>query len=95
MDTTNGPLFKMGIVVATAEAALALAKSRTQPEELLDQHASGMFGEVKEQQRRANLDAIRDGGRIVSIFTVASGDRLHVVTESNWSSTTILLEGEA
>lgn len=92
MDTTDAPLFQLGVVVATAEAALALAKSRTQPEELLEQHGSGIFGEVGPEQWRANFDAIQNGGRIVSTFSVVSGDRLLVVTEANRASTTIMLE---
>ncbi len=94
MDTTFNPLFPLGIVVASAEATLALAKSKTQPDELLEQHASGRFGDVSPEQRHVNLDAIKNGGRVVSIFTLASGDRLHVVTAANRMSTTILREGE-
>lgn len=94
MDQTEGPLFKMGFYVVTAQALLALAKSRTQPEELLDQHARGTFGEADDQQRKANLDAIQNGGQVVSVYTVASGDRLQVVAEANRASTTIMLEGE-
>lgn len=94
MNQTEGPLFPNGFPVVTAGALMALAKSRTQPEELLDRHVRGDFGEVDEKRRQANLAAMTKGGPVVSIFTMKSGDRLQVVTAANRSSTTIMLESE-
>ena len=75
------PKLEMGIVVATGCAALALAKARTQPGELLDRHRAGDFGEVDSVHRQANLHAIEKGGRVRSVYWLASGDRLHVITD--------------
>jgi len=87
------PLFDLGYIVATGCAALALARATTQPEELLDQHRSGNFGEVDEAQRQTNRDAIESGGRVRSIFTLRTGESLHVITKIG-SSTSIVCEGE-
>ena len=81
------------LVVATGCAALALAKARTQPEELLRRHSDGDFGDVDAAQLKANLDAIEKGGRVRSIYTLASGDRLHVITDIG-STTCIVCAGE-
>ena len=75
------PELEMGLIVATGCAALALAKSRTHPEEILDRHRAGDFGEVDSVQRQANRDAIEKGGRVRSIYRLATGERLHVITE--------------
>lgn len=87
------PLFDLGYVVATGCAALALARAATQPEELLERHGSGNFGEVDEAQRQTNLEAIESGGQVRSIFTLRTSERLHVITKIR-SSTSIVCEGE-
>lgn len=86
------PLFDLGQVVATADAALALARAKTQPEELLDRHRSADFGEVGEADRQANLDAIENGGRVRSAFLLPTGEVVLAVTEKR--STTLLTPTE-
>jgi len=81
------------MVVATGCAALALAKARTQPEEILDRHRAGDFGEDDSVQRQANLHAIEESGRVRSIYRLATGDRLHVITEVG-ITTSIICVGE-
>ncbi len=85
--------FELGLVVATAGAALALAKSRTNPEDYLRRHSAGDFGDVGDAEGQANLKAIEAGGRVRSIYTLASGDRLHVITDIG-STTSIVCAGE-
>ena len=81
------------MVVATGCAALALAKARTQPEELLDRHRAGDFGEVDSVHRQANLHAIEQGGRVRSVYRLRSGELLYVITEVG-VSTSIVCVGE-
>jgi len=83
----------LDLVVATGCAALALAKARTQPEELLRRHLAGDFGEVGEAEGQANLNALEAGGRVRSIYTLATGDRLHVITDVG-VTTSIVCAGE-
>ncbi len=91
MIAVKSPLFQLGKVVATPGALEALAKSGTPPWSLLSRHVSGDFGpELDAEDVQANHDAIRDGERVLSVFTVASGDRLYVITEADRSSSTIL-----
>lgn len=92
MNRNNGPLFDLGIVIATVQAALSLARAKTQPEELLDRHASGDFGEVDEARTEANLAAIQSGGRVASAYLLVTGDVVLVVTEKG--STTLLTPPE-
>ena len=87
------PLFEMGMIVATGCAALALAKARIQPEELLLRHGSADFGEVDAVQGHANLVAIENGGRVRSVYRLPSGDFLHVVTKVG-VTTSLVCAGE-
>lgn len=88
----KGMRLDLGLVVATAGAALALARARTQPEELLDRFRSGNFGEVDDAVRRANLDAIQSGGRIRSAYLLPTGEVVLVVTHEG--STTLMTTQE-
>lgn len=91
MIAVKSPLFKLGVVVATPAALTALTQSETAPWSLLSRHVSGDFGsELDAEDVQANHDAIRDGERVLSVYTVASGDRLYVITEADRSVTTIL-----
>lgn len=89
----NG-LFKMGHVVATPGAIEVLANAQTSPWELLSRHVRGDFGEVDAQDWQANLDAINDDARILSAYTLKTGERLWVITEADRSSTCILRPDE-
>ena len=90
MIAVKSPVFQLGVVVATPGALEALAKSGTHPWSLLSRHVSGDFGsELDAEDVQANHDAIREGERILSVYTVA-GERLYVITEADRSSSTIL-----
>lgn len=91
-NTNDGRQFDLGLVVATAGEALALARAKTQPESLLDRHRCSDFGEVDQARTEANLDAIKSGGRIASAYLVATGDVVLVVTQKG--STTLLTPPE-
>ena len=67
MIAVRSPRFQLGQVVATPGAVEALAKAQTSAWELLSRHVSGDFGEVDAEDRQANLDAIRDDARILSV----------------------------
>ena len=79
-------------VVATAGAVLALARAKTQPEQLLDRHRSADFGAVDDGIRQANLEAIQSGGRVRSAYLLPTGEVILVVTEKG--STTLLTPQE-
>jgi hypothetical protein len=88
------PPFELGLIVATGCAVLALAKARTQPEELLERHSSAAdFGEVDTAQVKANLEAIKNGGQVRSVYRLTSGEVLHVVSEVG-VTTSIVCPGE-
>jgi hypothetical protein len=82
----------LGRVVATP-GALGSISDR----ELLDalaRHASGDWGYVDEEDRKANDAALRDGARILSAYRTERGTKFWIITEADRSATTVLLPGE-
>jgi hypothetical protein len=64
------------------------------PSKYLTRHANGDGGELSESDRRANEYAFTHGLRVLSAYTLSSGEKIWVVTEADRSMTTILLPEE-
>lgn len=90
----QSPRFQLGKVVATPGAIEALTAAQTSPWELLSRHAIADFGEVDADDWQSNLDAIKDGERILSAYTLKTGERLWVITEADRSSSCVLRPDE-
>lgn len=94
MIDRNRILFRLGKVVATPGALDVLEKAQTQPSQLLTRHLAGDFGEVDAEDWQTNLDAIQHDARILSAYTLKTGEKLWVITEADRSSTCILRPDE-
>ena len=79
----------LGQLAITPAAAAVLAHSEVVA--ALRRHASGDWGEVDADDRRANDKALADGTRLLSAYTAAGGTRFWVITEADRSATTVLL----
>lgn len=88
------PLFQLGQVVATPGALEALAAAGQTPAEFLEQHVRGQWGDVCDEDKQANEDALKDGSRILSAYKTNQGIRIWVITEADRSSTCILFPEE-
>lgn len=91
-------LFDLGRTVATPGALAALDRANTLPATLLAWHVHGEWGELAEDDRKANDAAVKNGERILSAY-VCEGARIWVVTEAQGddgkrASTCILLPSE-
>jgi hypothetical protein len=86
--------FPLGQVVATPGALRALEKAEQAPQEFLDRHANGDWGEVPDEDKQENEFSVQRGLRILSAYTTSAGDQLWVMTEADRSATTLLLPGE-
>ena len=62
-------------------------------ESLLARHVTGDWGELTENDKQANDDAVKDGARIFSAYRVGS-EKIWVITEADRSITTLLLPDE-
>ena len=62
--------------------------------DVLRRHASGDWGDVCLEDRDANEQALLDEVRILSVFRLAEGVKVWVITEADRSATTVLLPSE-
>jgi len=82
MVDTLRPKFKLGQVVATPGALESLQKARQSPQSLLDRHLKGDWGDLSDDDKKLNDEALVDGSRIMSAYTLTSGDKLWAITEA-------------
>ena len=90
----NSPKFPLGHVVATPGALDALATAGNSPQEFLDRHGSGDWGEVSDEDRQENEFSITQDLRILSAYRLRDGTKLWVITDADRSSTCVLLPEE-
>lgn len=91
--------FNLGLVTATPAALQVLAEHYTLPEDLLERHASGDWGDLDVDDAQRNNEALVDGSRIFSAYILAEGVKIWVITEAQGdggvrSVTTLLLPEE-
>jgi hypothetical protein len=91
--TTYTALFTLGKCVATPYAKEELERLNYSPLNLLRKHMSGDWSEMATEDQQSNRDAITEGSRIFSAYTI-EGTKFWVITEADRSSTTILLPSE-
>lgn len=60
----------------------------------LARHMAGDWGDLDEEDRSANDESVRFGGRILSAYVDRRQTRFWIITEADRSSTTILLPEE-
>jgi hypothetical protein len=68
--------------VATPGALEALAKAGQTPLEFLRRHARGDWGDVCPEDSALNDEALRDGSRVFSAYSLKTGERLWIITEA-------------
>jgi len=88
------PKFHLGAVVATPGAIKVMEESGQTPDFFLDQHVSGNWGIVDQEDWKLNDQALKDGDRLLSAFLTLRGEKLWVITEADRSSTCCLLPEE-
>jgi hypothetical protein len=86
--------FSLGRIVGTPGALAALAEVGKNPAEFLRRHINGDWGDLDEEDRRANEQSLLDDSRILSAYKLSTGERLWIITEADRSSTTVLLPSE-
>jgi len=85
-------LFSLGSVVATPGALEKL--DRTTINKALERHHQGDWGDVCDEDRKANDQSLRDGTRLLSVYHDSNQTKFWIITEADRSSTTILLPEE-
>jgi len=86
--------FPLGEIVATPGALDAFERSCETPLQYLVRHASGDWGEVCDDDKRLNDEAVGQGTRLLSSYCLRSGEKVWIITEADRSVTTVLLPSE-
>ncbi len=86
--------FSLGQIVATPGALDLLRESGESPALFVNRHVQGDFGEMCDEDRALNNEAIANGSRILSAYKTAKGERFWVITEADRSSTCLLRPDE-
>lgn len=86
--------FDAGGVFATSDARALMFRAGLSMQALVRRLLRGDRGDVDAHDRAVNDQALAKGGRLVSVRTIQSGERLYVVTEADRSFATLLLPTE-
>jgi len=91
------PRLETGQVVATPGALRMLEQVNVAPMALLARHVFGDWGDLCSEDKEANDQAVRCGGRVFSSYEIGSepgGPKVWLITEHDRSVTTFLLPEE-
>jgi hypothetical protein len=93
------PKFNLGQILATPGALEALQESGQTPQFFLARHVRGDWGEVCQEDKMLNDQALADGSRILSAYKTGKGVKIWIITEAcddqgHRAATTALLPSE-
>ena len=79
----NGkPRFDLGRLLATPGALRAMEEAGQTPLDFITRHARGDWGELCEEDKRLNDEALVDGSRLLSSYRLSNGEKLWVISEA-------------
>ena len=86
-------------LLATPGANEAFNRNQQSPHELLERHLSGDWGELCEEDKQLNEQALVDGSRLMSAYRLKDATRVWCITEAigddgQREATTFLLPDE-
>lgn len=95
MINVTKPKISLGKVVATPGALETLEAAGVNLWELLSRHVQGDWGDVCPDDAALNDEAVTDGSRILSAYTLPkTGERVWIISEADRSSTCCLRPDE-
>jgi hypothetical protein len=83
------PKFRLGRTVNTSNALTKLSQADVQ--NALRRHHLADWGDLDASDREANVRALHDGGRFLSAYRSARGEKFWIITEADRSATTVLM----
>ena len=92
-------LFTLGTLRVTPAALQIVRESGQRLDDFLNRHIQGDWGHVFEEDKLQNDQAVRTGGRVVSVYRTDNGTKITIITEpadhsGNRAVTMILLPSE-
>lgn len=86
------PRFNPGRLMITPNAKDALP--HTEVNAAINRHLHGDWGDTCEADKRINDDALKNGGRLLSVYHTKDGVTFWIITEADYSATTVLLPSD-
>jgi hypothetical protein len=86
--------FALGRLFATPGAIMAAGNADDNLITYLNRHADGDWGELSQDDRLANAQALKNGSRLLSAYHLDDGTKIWIVTEADRNATTVLLPDE-
>jgi len=83
------PKFSLGQIVATPNAFNTIPENEIKA--ALQRHVRGDWGNLDEEDKQANEDALCRGSRLLSSYLTSQNVKFWIITEHDRSATTILL----
>ena len=87
-------LVPLGTISLTEGAIFALAKAEQKAEQLLARHLFADWGELDEEDWKRNDFALQNNLSLLSSYRLRDNTKVWIITESDRSSTTVLLPSE-
>lgn len=88
------PRFALGQVVGTQGAVEALNDADQDPNEFIQRHVRGDWGDLDDEDKQENEYSVQHGFRILSAYHTAKKVKIWIITEADRSATTLLLPSE-
>lgn len=88
------PRFSLGQVVGTHGAIDALNDADQDPNEFIQRHVRGDWGDLDEEDKQENEYSVENGFRILSAYHTSRNVKIWIITEADRSVTTLLLPSE-
>jgi len=86
----NTPAFPLGQTCATPAALDRLASAGETADPYLRRHVSKDWGDLDDEDKSSNDEALLEGGRLFSAYILSNGEKIWIITEADRSSTTVL-----
>lgn len=86
------PRFHPGRMMITRNAKDMLPRSEVNA--AIDRHLHGDWGDVCPSDWQVNEDVLKRGGRLLSVYHTRDGVIFWIITEADYSATTVLLPSD-
>lgn len=93
-NTQDDSMLSLGIAGMTPGVEALVSSGQLEPLEYLMRHLQGDWGDLCEEDRQTNADALIYGNRVLSSYNLPDGQCLWIITEADRSITTLLLPEE-
>ena len=86
--------FELGKLVATRRVIEYINEAEEILHPYIKRHSVGDWGDACAEDKKVNEGALKNGGRLMSVYNLPDGKKIWIITEWNRCVTTILFPDE-